>query len=269
VVKASGVSGAKMPVAHSDPRFGYFVYSQGKPLSMTKEQVIAMLRRDLHAVMKMRSAASDSAAIAAARTALRRFQSERLARTHADLLADEETRAAAQFFFEELYASSNFSRRDADIERIIPIMERLLPLAALKYIAEAIELDALSEALDSAMARRLGEHFTQAEYLNVYRSAGTRSERERQISHVQSVGYSLCELVQRPLIGTSLAAMRTPAKVAKLSELQRFLEKGYSAFKVMKIPQNFVSMIVQRENKILENIYAGIIDPFKISRKKN
>ncbi|MDO8650608.1 MAG: hypothetical protein Q7R66_00255 [Undibacterium sp.] len=232
---------------------------------MKKSHITAILRIALKAVMDERRIALDNPGVAAARAALRQFQSARLVNTHADLLAAKETRAAAQFFLEDLYGTKDFTQRDADIERIIPMMERLLPLSALKYIAEAIELDALSESLDAAMASRLGEYFTQDDYVIAYQTVGRRIDREKQIAHVNSVGRSLCELVHIPLIGTTLAAMRSPAKLIRLSELYRFLERGYGAFKLMSRPEDFVATIVVRETVILENIYGGKTEPFKLS----
>jgi hypothetical protein len=231
---------------------------------MKKHEIIARLRADLQAVTTERGHAAIDPAIAATRMALRQFQSARLANTHADLMADEETRPATLFFLDDLYGAADFTQRDADIERLVPIMERMLPVAALRYIAEAIELDALSESFDAEMASCLGETFTQEKYLNAYRSVGCREDRVKQIDHVHSVGRALCELVRKPFIGSTLSAMRIPAKLAKLSSLQAFLERGYDAFKQMKKPENFVSAIVTRETKILDNIYSNKTKPFDL-----
>lgn len=232
---------------------------------MEKHDIVAILRRNLQDVISERRAVIGHPEVAAARQALRQFQSARLMSTHADLLAAKETRAAAQFFLEDLYGTKDFTRRDADIERIVPMMERLLPVSALWYIAEAIELDALSESLDSAMANRLGEHFTQDDYVNAYRTVASRAEREQQIAHIRSVGQSLAELVRKPLIGATMTAMRSPAKLARLFELHQFLERGYSAFKQMSKPEQFVETIVGRETEILQNLYARQPDPFRLA----
>jgi hypothetical protein len=231
---------------------------------MEKHDIIVRLRADLSAVVRERSYAALHPNVAAARKALRRFQSMRLAKTHADLLANSETRAAALFFLDDLYGAADFTQRDADIARLVPIMEKLLPVPALHYIAEAIELDALSESLDADMALRLGEHFTQDDYLAAYRSVDHRVERAKQIDHVASIGHSLCELVRNPYIGHTLTAMRTPAKLTKLSDLQQFLERGYDAFKKMKKPEDFVFSIVSRETLILENIFSNNTKPFDL-----
>ena len=48
-----------------------------------------------------------------------------------------------------------------------------------------------------------------------------------------------------------------PAELAGLGELQKFLERGYSAFKGMRDPAKFVNTIVEREWDILKRLYAG------------
>jgi hypothetical protein len=156
--------------------------------SAGKEEIISTLRTHLHAVMRERHAAHSNDNLFPAYQALRQFQSARLASTYADLLADKTTRSAALFFLEDLYGTKDFTQRDADIERIIPIMERLLPVAALHYVSQAIELDALSESLDTAMALRLGEQFTQETYVIAYRRCRF-PERARKTNQSGAIGW--------------------------------------------------------------------------------
>jgi len=232
---------------------------------MNKEQLVLRLEQELRAVQAERSGASRDPALAAARAALKQFQSQRLSETHADLLAAPDTRDAALFFFEELYGAHDLSQRDTDLGRIVPTMQRLLPVDALHTITEAIALDALSEQLDSAMARRLGTEVDEARYVAAYRAVGTRAQRERQLELVQALGLSLCDLVRVPLLNTTLKMMRAPARLAGLGDLQQFLERGFNAFKRMKRPQDFVATIVRREGKALENCYAGRRAPFDVA----
>lgn len=229
---------------------------------MKKQHVVQTLRRELQAVVALRHATKSNLATNTAMFVLKQFQCARMARTHADLLASPDSCAAAQFFLNDLYGVKDLTQRDADIERIIPVMERILPLPALQTITEAIVLDALSESLDTGMAAILGNEFSEIDYIAAYRKLGSRSERVRQIQHIQSVGNSLSELVRTPLVGSMLSMMRGPAKIGGLAELHNFLERGFAAFKRMKRPQIFVATIVARESAILENLYAGRAQPF-------
>ncbi len=231
---------------------------------MKKHELMTKLRRELQGLAQQRHAARTDPDMWAARAALQQFQAARMAATHADLLGVPESAAAARFFLNDLYGSKNVTQRDADVERVLPTMERMLPLPALAAIAEAIELDALSETLDAALAARLGVRFDEHAYAAAYRAAGARADRERQLRHVESVGNSLCSLVRVPLLGTTLAMMRGPARLAGLSELQSFLERGFGAFKTMERPQDFVATVVARERRILDNLYGARAAPFAL-----
>jgi len=229
---------------------------------MKKQNAVETIRKELEAVIETRKAAREDPAVLSARVALRLFQAKRMADTHADLLNEQGTRAAAQFFLSDLYCADDLTQRDANLQRVIPAMEQLLPAAALATVAEAVALDALSERLDAAMALRLGEKFTESDYIAAYRHTGTREGRERQLRHVESVGTALCELVRVPLIGSTLVMMRSPAKLARLGELHSFLERGFKSFKELKDPNAFVATIVSRERTIMNNLYAGRVPVF-------
>ena len=56
--------------------------------------------------------------------------------------------------------------------------------------------------------------------------------------------------------------MRQPARLAGLSALQDFLERGFAAFRGMGGAQTFLATIDERETQILEAIVDGATDPF-------
>jgi hypothetical protein len=231
---------------------------------MKKVNLAKRLEQQLRMVAAERQAAKRDPALLQARTALKRYQSARLGGTHGDLLANPNTGDAAQFFLEELYGSHDLSQRDVDLERIIPTLQKMLSYESLHTITEAIVLDALSERLDSAMARVLGTDFTEGMYIAAYRTATTRDERQEQLDLVQQLGDSLCELVTIPLLAVTLSIMRGPAKLAGLSDLHKFLDRGFTTFKKMKQPAQFVATIVGRERQVMERIYDGRMDPFDV-----
>lgn len=228
----------------------------GEP-SVRRYEIAKELRKALSDAINVRRIGKDDTAAMQTRTALKQFQAERMRYTHADLLATRDTEAAARFFLEDLYGTHDMTQRDADVERIVPTMERLLPETALQTIVEAIMLDALSEQLDAAMASRLGCTFDERTYAQAYREVSSRADRERQLALVHSVGTALCELVRMPLIGVTLKMMRAPARFAGLGELHEFLERGFNAFKAMRTPQAFVETTIAREARIMENLYGG------------
>ena len=88
---------------------------------------------------------------------MRIWQSERLARTHADLLASPRYASTATFFLSEIYGPKDLSRHEEEVRRILPLMSKVLPVAGLETVCDAIELNALSESLDADMVAALGE----------------------------------------------------------------------------------------------------------------
>ncbi|MES2019523.1 MAG: hypothetical protein V4484_23775 [Pseudomonadota bacterium] len=231
---------------------------------MKKLILIEKLAAQLKLVAAERQAAKREPALLAARTALKRFQSERLAQTHADLLANPNTNEAALFFLEELYGAHDLSQRDVDLERIIPTMQKMLSYESLHTITEAIVLDALSERLDTAMARVLGPAFSEGMYIAAYRTATTRQDREHQLNLVQELGDSLCKLVKIPLLSVTLKIMKGPALLAGLGDLHAFLHTGFTTFKQMRDPGKFVATIVGRERQVMARIYDGRKEPFDV-----
>lgn len=221
------------------------------------ERLIACAREV--AALRARVAADPSTA---ARVAdLKRWQARRLALTHADLLAEPRYSAAARFFLDDLYGAKDFSRRDAELERVLPRVVRVLPEAALATLADAVELDALSEDLDVELARVLAESgvrdLDEAAYATAYRSSATPAERERQLDLVLSIGRSLDRLVHAPLVGRLLRAMATPARLAGVPSMHDFLTRGFAAFRAIGSAADFLGRIDARERAVLRSLFAG------------
>ena len=209
---------------------------------------------------KLRQPARSDVQAAEARARLRAWQSVRLARTHADLLQSPRFGDAASFFLTDIYGSHDPSERDAEVERVVPVMTKLLPDAGLETVADAIELDALSEDLDAAMVTALGgrtDRLDAPAYGRAYRKVGRRQDRERQIDLIRHLTQSLDRLTHQPFVAASLALMRTPAKLAGLGDLQSFLERGYAAFRKMGGAEEFLALVIARESKLSEALFAG------------
>jgi hypothetical protein len=139
-------------------------------------------------------------------------------------------------------------------------MSKTLPVSGLAAIADAIELDALSESLDADMVATLGDGIGQidaAGYGRAYRAVGRPDDRARQIDLIEHLGASLEMLARQRFIGAALAAMRKPARLAGLGELQNFLERGFEAFRKMKKVAPFLDAVVLRERAVSKALFAG------------
>ena len=218
------------------------------------------LRAELDRVSGLRERAHEDEVYRARRTAFRAWQAQRLARTHADLLASPRFHDAAQFFLSDLYGPQDISAHADDVKRIVPAMVKMLPAAAIDTVADAIELDALSEDLDSAMIAALGSEtsdLSTSAYAEAYRKVGRRADRGRQIDLIAHLGNSLDSLTRQKFIGAALKMMRKPAELAGLGGLQSFLERGYAAFRTMRGGSEFVAAIAERERSISLALFCG------------
>jgi hypothetical protein len=204
-------------------------------------------------------------ALADALAYLSAWQVRRLRRTYADLEATPRYAAAMQFFESDLYGGADFAQRDADLARIVPAIKRLLPAGVLETVASAVELNALSLALDRAMIDELGSlgrDLRVADYCAAYRRVGQFSRRLRQIRLIGDVGVALDRYVHKPMVHAALRVMRKPAHAAGLAALQDFLERGFAAFASMGGAVEFLATIESRETLLHEAIVAGSSDPF-------
>jgi hypothetical protein len=225
----------------------------------TKTAITKRIEAQLDAAASARDVLAGDTDAAAKREALRVWQAARLARTHAGLLASPRYGKTASFFLTDIYGPKDLSRHEQAVRRILPLMIRVLPAAGLETVADAFELNALSEALDAAMLVALGSkafNMTDADYSEAYRKVGRRAGRERQIELILHLGQSLDRLTRKPLIGTTLTMMRGPAAAAGLGDLQDFLERGYTVFRRMNGAQEFLDAIVSREKALLEETFG-------------
>lgn len=190
--------------------------------------------------------------------ALKHYQQQRFARSYADLLDTPRYGPAARFFLDELYGPEDFSQRDAQFARVVPTLVRLFPEEVVLTVAQLAELHALSEQLDSAMARHLPRREISTEdYGRAWRAAATPAQREQQIKLLLAVGEALEGLTRKPLLRQALRMMRGPAAAAGLGELQQFLESGFDTFKAMKGAQEFLHTIATRERALAAALFAG------------
>jgi len=201
---------------------------------------------------------------------LRCWQSARLARTHADLLRSSLYRPAAEFFLDELYGDRDLGQLEHDLARVVPMMTRILPAAVLHTAGLALELNALSHELDARITRILIAEFDPREldetaYVAAYRRCASYDQRHHQIDLTERLGRDLQAIVPKRIIHAALKLARTPARLAGLGELHRFLEAGFHAFHHMGVDAGtFVTTIIGRERAILERIRAGHPRPLEL-----
>ena len=201
---------------------------------------------------------------------LRQWQTRRLEAGFQDFLADPKMRPAAEFFLSDLYSDRDFSARDRDAAKLLPMMARFLPDTLLHAATGVIELAVLSHAFDLRLAASLAKRrdpsapITLAEYGKAYRSSGYPRLRRHQVELILRVGEALDAAVHKHGVFKLLKASRLPAQLAGLSELQQFLERGFTAFAALGGADAFLSEIGRREYRASERLFAGDPDPFAL-----
>ncbi len=226
------------------------------------ESTLGRLYRQLNRVASLREQMRNHPEDQLDRDRLRQWQADRLGRTHRDLLESERYGPAAEFFLTDLYGPGDCARRDADVMRVMPTAERLLPESGLKVLAQAIELDALSEEFDYLMVvalRRSGAigRLTATTYALAYREVGEPERRAHQITLVTELGMTLDRLARKPFLGTTLKLVSGPAHLAGLGELFSFVERGYRVCHQMGRANEFLETIASRETAIMTALFDG------------
>lgn len=223
-----------------------------------------LLIRELEHARRLHEDRRASLARATALDRVAYWQARRLNATYADLALDPRYAKAIVFFQSDLYGPADFSRRDADLARVVPMMVRMVPNGVIVTIAMAMELSTLSQELDRLLIEVLDatQPFTVAQYCAAYRACGNRAARTRQIALIGSTGRALDRYVHTRFVRTALRLMRKPARAAGFSALQDFLERGFASFAAMGGADEFLAIVDARETILMEQIFSGDAAPF-------
>lgn len=202
---------------------------------------------------------------------LRSFQAQRLATTHADLLASPRYSPATHFFLQDVYAPRDFSQRDADLLRFYQGISKVLPEKAVSILADVVALSNLTNDLDDQLCRALidevgvTDSISPQQYAAGYRVCDNYDDRLHQIRMIDRIGLGIDRLVRIPFVGVTLRLAHAPAMMTGWADLQLFLERGFSAFKHMKGAAEFLETVDRRETTILDRIFAGNPEPFDLT----
>ncbi len=242
--------------------------SAGKHAREAQRQRLA---RQLDKVAALRGEQTHAPELAAPRNLLARWQAQRLARTHGHFLANPRFRPAAEFFLSDLYGTKELSRHDRDLQRIYPIMARLLPPDVVHTIALTMEVSLLAQRLDLQLLRvlveRLGvtDRITEQAYAEGYRLCDNAAQREYQIELIRQVCHDLDAIAGKTLLHRALRLARKPVRMAGLGELHDTVERGFVAFRHMKGADEFIGSLVTRELELLRRIFARHPRPFEVA----
>ena len=175
---------------------------------------------------------------------------------------------AIDFIMSDL-AGIGISSRDHDLERASPAITTMLPFRALATVAATAEVNARVLEINLAIWRRLIADkdlmapFTEYEYCVACREASLLGECVNIVHKITELGRTLKSLVEMPMIGITLRAMRVPAHAAGFGALQEFLEKGFFTFREIPEVDHFLSEIEVRMIQIFERIYLAPLEEIR------
>ena len=227
----------------------------------------------LHEVERLRHHRMAQAGLGQASERVKHFQQERFRRSYTDLLEHPRYTGAAHFFLNHLYGPGDFSRRDAQFARVVPVVVRLFPSDVVGTVAKLAHLHALSEGLDTRMGEQLlhttTEVLTAQSYLQAWQAVGHAELRSRQIELTIAIGAELDRLTRKPLLRQALRMMRGPAAAAGLEELQTFLETGFDTFRAMKGAKEFLATVEAREQELANALFSANVRPNNAAERKH
>ena len=199
------------------------------------------------------------------------WQLEYLLPFFSDLHSQPGYTEALDFTMSDL-AGIGISHRDDDLERAAPVITRMLPLRALETIAAAARMNARVLKVNLSICRslmvdgRLPGEITEHAYFMACREASSLEECNDLVYLIVDLGRTLGTLIEVPLIGFTLRAMRGPAHAAGFGALQDFLEMGYTTFRDIPDIPYFLDVIETRMIDVFETIYRSpLSDSLKIN----
>lgn len=220
------------------------------------------IHQALEAVARLRQQRIGRPALAAANTAIKRFQARRFRATYPDLLQSPRYQTATRFFLHELYSDKDYEERDQQFARIANTIAKLFPQSVVNTAAALAEVHALTERLDDAMAHAYlalqianPDLCDSASYIACWRQVADPAARHQQLAVVLALGVSLDSLTRKPGLRMLLKMMRGPASTAGLASLQKFLESGFDAFQTMRGGDEFLKLITARETDWITRLF--------------
>lgn len=190
---------------------------------------------------------------------LQAFQVQMLTADYADFGVQPRYAALMRFFFSALYAPQDFSRRNASFRTLHDWLVGLIGQDPVRVLAQAIELNDLTESLDDDMVialRILGvsDHITRDLWEEAYRRVGRRADRIRQVEMLVEIGKVLDTVAAVPLVDVQLRAVRPAVALLGWEHVVDFLVEGYAAIRTARPIAAALEAIRRREQARIDRL---------------
>lgn len=156
---------------------------------------------------------------------------------------------------------TGIAQRDRELERVVPTMTKFLPAKALAALATAMVLNARILEINLGIAEQLaaplaaGEPISERDYCLATRAVATFDDFDELIAMTRSAGESLARIVKVPMIRSLLKSMRLPARMAGVTDLQTFLERGLDTFVALDDTPRFLDDMETHMRELFGRIF--------------
>jgi hypothetical protein len=163
-------------------------------------------------------------------------------------------------------AGVGIAGRDWDLERVAPVITKMLPTGAMQALASAVRMNVQVLELNLAITGsltvdgQLPDEITERAYWSAFRQSTTYDECQELMKHTMELGTRLKSLVTHTVLGTLLRAMRGPAHAAGFGALHDFLELGFSTFRRIPDIDHFLTELDQRMTAVFDRILNAPLD---------
>lgn len=197
---------------------------------------------------------------------LQAFQVQMLTADYADFSAQPRYSALMRFFFSALYAPQDFSQRNASFRTLHDWLVGLIGQDPVRVLAQAIELNDLTESLDDDMVMALrglgvGDRITLADWEQAYRQVNRRADRIRQVEMLVEIGRVLDTVAAVPLVDVQLRAVRPAVALLGWEHVVDFLVEGYAAIRTARPIASALEAIQQREQARIDRLLPPAGEP--------
>lgn len=232
---------------------------------MTRKQTQAALRESVEASNALHAAHLDTRDKRRHYEAFVELQLDYFLPQYADLRERPGYDDAIDFVISDL-VGPDIAKRDRELEKVVPLMMRMLPEKALAALATAMALNADVLRINLGIADVLGDRVTSGEpvserdYCAASRQVADFADCERLIATTVEAGLALERIVALPMISPLLRSMRGPARLAGVGDLQAFLEKGLRTFRAVPDVHVFVESLEARMSEVFARVFAADLE---------
>ncbi|MEL7311151.1 MAG: hypothetical protein AAFN07_06550 [Pseudomonadota bacterium] len=181
---------------------------------------------------------------------------------YADLRARPGYSEAIDYIVSDM-VGPDIAARDAELEKVVPMMCRVLPGGALQALATALDLNASILKINLDIERHLHpllvaqQPVSEIDYCAASRKAASLQDCLRLIEMTRSAGESLEGIVRIPMIATTLKMMRGPAKLVGVRGLHDFLEQGFLIFRAIDDVTTFLDVVETRMTEVFTTVFEA------------